>query len=168
MRVEVDPIVHAGVENNCAHQPAPQQRRPIVWPRPERLLVKQAVIARSQRVVRDHLNAGPGKPAQLIEISERIEESGSPGIAAASRLGGFGQPHRLIRCKFVPERLVKRERLARARQPRFRKRGLLCGLPRKASLRDRAIVMIGKSVDAGSGSCKQVPCRDESGAGRPG
>ena len=168
MRVEVHPMVHAGVENNCADQPAPEHRRPIVWPRPQRLLVKQAVIACGQRVVRHHLDAGFGKPAKLIEISERIEESRSPGIAAASRLGGFGQPHRLVRRKLVPERLVERKRPARARQPRFRKRGLGRGLTRRASLRDRAVVMIGKSVDAGAGCCKQVPRSDESGAGRPG
>jgi hypothetical protein len=75
MRVEVDSLMHAGVENNCAHQPAPQQRRPIVRPRPQRLFIQQAVIACSERVVGDHLDAGFGKPAKLIEISERIEES---------------------------------------------------------------------------------------------
>src|SRR5712691_5791538 len=165
MRIEVRSMVHAGVENGCAHQPAPKQRRPIVWPRLQRLLVKQAVIACSQRVVRNHLDAGPGKPAKLIEISKSIEESGSPGIAAAGCLGGFGKPHRLARRELVPERLVERERLVRARQPRFRKGGLWCGLTRNsgASLRESAVVMIGKSVDAGFGCCKQVPRADEFG-----
>src|SRR5258705_11827535 len=170
MRIEVRSMVHAGVENGRAHEPAPKQRRHIVWPGPQRLFVKQAVVACGQRVVRDHLDAGPGKAAKLIEISERIEESGSPGIAAAGCLGGFGKPHRLIRRELVPKRLVKCARLVRARQPRVRKRGLWRGLPRNAgaSLRERAVVMIRKSVDAGSGCCKQVPRADEFGAGWPG
>jgi len=73
--------------------------------------------------VRNHLQAGPGKPAELIEIPKGIEECGSPGIAATGRVGGLGHPHRLSRRKFVPERLVIHASLVRARQPRFRKRG---------------------------------------------
>src|SRR6185369_51530 len=97
-------------------------------------------------------------PAKLIEISKGVEESRSPGIAAASCLGGFGEPHRLARCKLIPERLVERERLYRARQPPFRKRGFGRGLSRNsgASLREGAVVMIGKGVDAGTGCDKQV------------
>src|SRR5258705_7817601 len=117
MRVEVHPMVRAGVENNCAHQPAPKQRRPVVWPRPQRLLFKQAVIACGQRVMRDHLDAGFGKPAKLIEISERIEESGGPGIAAASCLSGFGKPYRLSWRERVSEGSGIPQPFVRAPQP---------------------------------------------------
>ena len=167
MRVDVRPMMRAGVKNGCAHEPAPKQRRPIVWTRPQAPLIKQAVIACGQRVVCNHLHAGLGKPAKLIEIPKRIKERGSPGIAATGRVGGLGDPQRPSRHERVSERLVKRSTSVRARQPFFRERGLGRGLTRhsRASLRERAVMMIGKGIDAWSGYCKQISRSDLAGAG---
>src|SRR5262245_39998285 len=117
MRVEMRATVHAGIENSRTHKPAPKQRRPIVWPRRQRLLIKQAVIACGERVVRNHLHAGLGKPAKLIEVSKGVEECGSPRITSAGSLSGFSNPHRLSWLELVPEFLVKRASLVSARQP---------------------------------------------------
>src|SRR4029078_1364855 len=50
--------------------------------------------------------------------------------------------------------------------PRFRKRSLGRGLTRNsgATLRERAVVMIGKNVDAGPGCHEQIARADEPGA----
>ncbi len=48
--------------------------------------VEQPIVARGERVVHHHLNAGLGETPELIEVAERIGEGRGPAIATACGL----------------------------------------------------------------------------------
>ena len=54
----------------------------------------------------DHAVGDGGKAAQLVEGSQHVQVGGSPGIAAAARIAGLGDPHLSAGDVLVPQRRI--------------------------------------------------------------
>src|SRR5262245_58147187 len=112
-----------------------------------RRFVEKTVVACGKCVVHDNLHARFREPTELVEISERIQESRGPPIAAASALRRLGKPNRLTGRSAVAKLSIEGECPIGAREPLFRQSRfgsvLAC-----TTLRQRSVVMVGNSVDA--------------------
>jgi len=67
--------------------------------------------------VHDDSDAGFRQPAELVEVTEAVDKTRRPTIAAAGGFCGFGEPDRLPRCKAIAERVRERETRIRPCQP---------------------------------------------------
>src|SRR5438046_4742210 len=111
----------SGIKHGGAHQPAPEQRAPIIRLRREGLIIEQAVVTCDQSIVGDDANILFREAAKLIEIAKRIYKRCRPRIAAARRISRLREPKRLAGFELVPQRPVERERFVRAPQPLLRR-----------------------------------------------
>ena len=84
------------------------------------LLVEETIVAGGEGVVHVYLNALPGKHAELVEVTEGVEEGGGKAVASAGGLGGFSVPERLAGLVFIAERGIEAGDFLRARQPLVR------------------------------------------------
>ena len=139
---------------------APQQGRPIVWPRHQCLVIEQAVVAGRERVVHMHLDAPFGQSPELIEITKAIEKCRRPWIAPASCVGCFGEPERFTRFESIAEARIKcLDPVWPGKEIRGKSsRGgcLRCGSHGCAALRRRSVRVIGEAIEPGAGGLENV------------
>src|SRR5437016_14262769 len=77
----------SGIKHGGAHQPAPEQRAPIIRLRREGLIIEQAVVTCDQCIVGDDANILFREAAKLIEIANvsiNVAAHGLPPHAASA------------------------------------------------------------------------------------
>ena len=151
-------------QHHLAHGAPPQQRRPIIGARLQRLLVDQGIIRCGQRVVHHHLHPAPGQHGILVQVTETVEEGRRPGGAATGRLCRFGVPDRLAGFKLVPQRRIMVKLDQRAVQPGRAERLVLFGRGNAqagTTLRHAAIEMIADGIEAARVGSQHVGTADQ-------
>src|SRR4029079_1131806 len=113
-------VLYAGFEHGGPHEPAPEQRAPIIGFGFESVFVQKAVIAGDQRVMHHHAHLLPSEPAKLIKIAEGVQEGAAPWIATACGVCRLGVPERFACHELVAHASVVGERLVGAAEPLFR------------------------------------------------
>src|SRR6185437_3336542 len=107
----------ACVQDSCPHELVPQQCCPVIGTRRESILIDQAIVAGSERIVEDGLNCTFRKPAKLVQVAKAVQKSGSRGIAPACRIGRLGNPYRFTRLETIMQAQIKTMDLTGACQP---------------------------------------------------
>src|SRR5438270_13918709 len=105
------------LQDGSAHKVVPQQSCPIVRSWSKGLLVQQAIIACSERVVGDDPDALLCQATVLIEIAKCIQERGRPRVSAARSVSRLRNPDGLAGFIAVSQASVERADLVGAGEP---------------------------------------------------